>query len=101
MIYDFIYDLGGAESRCFIIIPVHDTTNKMTYVPSEGPDQQRYLSSLVRVFTVDLKTLRILSYLISAQQTRTRSYSLIEHGTGRGVPNETSLCVYFKDSNGR
>ena len=46
----------------------HDTTNKMTRVPSEDSDQPGHPPSLIRVFAVRMKKARALSYPLSAQR---------------------------------
>ena len=48
--------------------PPHDKTNKMACAPSKDSDQPGHLPSLIRVFTVHLKKVWVLSYPLSAQQ---------------------------------
>ena len=45
----------------------HDKTNKMTCAPNENSDQPGHPPNLIRVITVQMKTLWALNYLLSAQ----------------------------------
>ena len=46
--------------------PSRDKTNKMACAPSEDSDQPKHSPSLIRVFTVRMKKVWVLSYLLSA-----------------------------------
>ena len=48
--------------------PHRDKTNKMACAPSEDSDQPGHPPSLIRVFAVHLKKVRILSYPLSGQR---------------------------------
>ena len=48
--------------------PPHDKTNKMACSPSEDSDQPGHPPSLIRVFTVRMKKVWVLSYPLSAQR---------------------------------
>ena len=48
--------------------PRHDKTNKVACAPSEDSDQPGHLPSLIRVFAVQLKKAKILSYPLSAER---------------------------------
>ena len=47
--------------------PPHDKTNKMACASSKDSDQPGHPPSLIKVFTVRMKTALVLSYLLSAQ----------------------------------
>ena len=53
--------------RIILIAPHGDKTNKTACVPSENSYQPGHLPSLIRVFTVCMKKLWVLSYPLSAQ----------------------------------
>ena len=48
--------------------PPHDKTNKMACSSSEDSDQPGHPPSLIRVFTVGMKKVWVLSYPLSAQR---------------------------------
>ena len=48
--------------------PPHDKTNKMACAPSKDSDQPGHPPSLIRVFAVRMKKIRVLSYPLSAQR---------------------------------
>ena len=48
--------------------PQHDKSNKMTCAPSQDTDQTGHPFSLIRVFTVRMKKVWVLSYPLSAQR---------------------------------
>ena len=48
--------------------PQHDKTNKMTCAPSEESDQPGHPPSLIRIFTVSMKKIWIISYPLIEQR---------------------------------
>ena len=61
--------LGNMDvSKILKYEPQNDKTNKMTCESSEDSDQPGHPPSLIRVFTVGMKKVCVLSYPLSAQQ---------------------------------
>ena len=55
-----------------IILIFHEKHNKMACAPSEDSDQPGHPPSLIRVFTVRMKKVWVLSYPLSAQRKLVR-----------------------------
>ena len=60
--------LNLSQFLCNINEPPRDKTNRMACVPSKDSDQPGHPPSLIRVFPVRMKKIRVLSYQLSTRQ---------------------------------